>query len=216
MIAGYLPLIGLPKKKVDFNPTQSIIQPLSTHHDELWLNLSAEITRRKSTSSDTVEEMIAQPSVPFEEPDSSPERPGRMVRIQRHFKKTLTRLRKVFQQPADVTANNDNECPDPLRVEAPVRQRSVVRRDSNVTNAKRLAAKRKRPGVMDESELADPDGLPIHQQFQSNKLSEGEGEADTSEITSELLEIFEHLTVSVSKRRRLDSIEPYVSQIRSC
>jgi hypothetical protein len=47
-------------------------------------------------------------------------------------------------------------------------------------------------------------------------LSEGVGEADTSEITSELLEIFEHLTVSVSKRRRLDSIEPYVSQIRSC
>jgi hypothetical protein len=84
-----------------------------------------------------------------------------------------------------------------------------------VTNAKRLAAKRKRPGVMDESELADPDGLLIHHQFQSNKLS-GECEADTSEITSELLEIFEHLTVSVSKRRRLDSIEPYVSQIRSC
>ncbi|EFX89043.1 hypothetical protein DAPPUDRAFT_304692 [Daphnia pulex] len=213
---SYLPLIGLPKKKVDFNPTQSIIQPLSTTHDELWLNLSAEITRRKSTSSDTVEEMIAQPSVPLEEPASSVERPGRMVRIQHHFKKALTRLRKVFQQPADVTANNDdNECPDPLRVGAPARQRSVVRRDSNVTNAKRLAAKRKRPGVMDESELADPDGLPIHQQFQSNKLS-GECEADTSEITSELLEIFEHLTVSVSKRRRLDSTEPYVSQIRSC
>lgn len=208
MIAGYLPLIGLPKKKVDFNPTQSIIQPLSTQ-DELWLNLSAEITRRKSTSSDTVEEMIAQPTV---SEGASSERPGRMVRIQRHFKKALTRLRKVFQQPEpDVTTNNDNECPDPLRVA--VRQRSVVRRDSNVTNAKRLAAKRKRPGVMND-EVADPDGL-IHQ-FQSNELG-AECERDTtSEITSELLEIFEHLTVSVSKRRRLDSMVPYVSQIRSC
>jgi hypothetical protein len=81
-----------------------------------------------------------------------------------------------------------------------------------VTNAKRLAAKRKRPGVMDE-ELADSDGL-IHQ-FQLHNLS-AECEPDNSEITSELQEIFEHLTVSVSKRPRLDSMEPYISRIRSC
>lgn len=203
-----MPLIGLPKKKVDFNPTQSVIQPLSIH-DELWLNLSAEITRRKSTSSDTVEEIIVQPTVSAEAATSS-ERPGRMVRIQRHFKKALTRLRKVFHQPSEDVTTNNNECPNPLRVA--VRQRSVVRRDSNVTNAKRLAAKRKRPGVMDE-ELADSDGL--NHQFQLHNLS-AECEPDNSEITSELQEIFEHLTVSVSKRPRLDSMEPYISRIRSC
>ena len=206
MIIGCLPLIGLPKKKVDFNPTQSIIQPLSID-DELWCNLTAEITRRKSTSSDTyVGEMIA-PSLP---PMATPERrPGRIIRLQRHFKKAMTRIRKVFHQsppsnPADSSKNV--ESPSPATV-----PKIVVRRDSNVSSAKRLAAKRKRTsGVsVTDNELSETDW--IHK-FQSRNLAEPE----SNQITSELLEIFEHLTVSVSKRPRLDSIEPFSCRIRTC
>ncbi|KAI9563984.1 hypothetical protein GHT06_007723 [Daphnia sinensis] len=194
-----LPLIELPKKKVDFSSAEAIIRPLSIH-DEPWSNLSAELSRRQSTSSDVidVQDVIVGPPAPVE-------RRGRMVQIQRHFKKAFTRLRKVFTQPSEATIN---KCE---AVIVPVRQRSLVRRDSSVTHAKRLAAKRKRPNVTD-TELADTQW--IHQ-FQLQKLST-ECEPESNEITSELQEIFDQLTVSANKRPRLDSTEPYVCRIRSC
>lgn len=204
MIPGYLPLVELPKKKVEFSSAEAVIRPLSIH-DEPWFNLSAEITRRQSTSSD----IIVVKDVIVELPMPAPtERSGRMVRIQRHFKKALTRLRKVFVQSSDTTVDHYEE---PAPVSLPVGQRSLARRDSSVTHAKRLAAKRKRPSVMDTA-LADTEC--IHQ-FQLQKLGT-EYEPESNEITSELQEIFDQLTVSANKRPRLDSVEPYVCRIRSC
>lgn len=202
-----LPLIELPKKKVDFSSAEAIIRPLSIH-DEPWSNLSAELTRRQSTSSDFIvvrQDVVMQPPMPV-----AVERRGRMVQIQRHFKKAFTRLRKVFTQPSDATTIDKSEAPAAAILPG-VRQRSLVRRDSSVTHAKRLAAKRKRPNVT-QTELADTEWI---RQFQLQKLS-AEGEPDSNEITSELQEIFDQLTVSANKKPRLDSTEPYVCRIRSC
>lgn len=83
--------------------------------------------------------------------------------------------------------------------------RLLVRRDSNATNARRLAAKRKRVSIVEYEPLDDINGWPNRLQ-----LYDLEGDCDvdgTSQITSELMEIFEHLTVSVSKRPRLDTSE---------
>lgn len=195
MIAGYLPLIVLPKKRVDFNPKKSIIQPLPLQ-DELWCNLNAEITRRKSTSSIGAADIVLDsPTMTTIAPSVVPEQSGRMIRLHRRFKKALTRLRKVFHHQSEVDKNK-TECASP----EPVR-RTLVRRDSNVSNAKRLAAKRKRPSFP-TIESMETDGWM--RKFQSRNVSLTR-EPETSEITSELQEIFEHLTVSVSKRPRLDS-----------
>ncbi|XP_057371170.1 uncharacterized protein LOC130692112 [Daphnia carinata] len=197
-----LPLIELPKKKVDFSSAEAIIRPLSIH-GEPWSNLSAELSRRQSTPPDVtvVGDVIVEPPAPVE-------RRGRIVQIQRHFKKAFTRLRKVFTQPSGTTINKSEAS---AAVILPVRQRSLVRTDSSVTHAKRLAAKRKRPNVTN-TELADTEWI---RQFQLQKLST-ECEPESNEITSELQEIFDQLTVSVNKRPRLDSTEPYVCRIRSC
>ncbi len=149
--------------------------------------------------------MIAPPSMP------APERAGRMVRLQRHFKKAMTRLRKVFHQsPDQIDSSNSVHSPSPAG--APSVSRILVRRDSNVSSAKRLAAKRKRTSVTD-NELSETEWI---RQFQSPKFSADCDEPESSQITSELLEIFEHLTVSVRKRPRLDSIEPFSCRIRTC
>lgn len=190
-----MPLIGLPKKKVDFNPTQCIIQPIPIEN-ETWRNLSAEIVRRKSTSSNgTVEDIVIPPPAP-----ADTEQPGRIVRLHRRFKKALTRLRKVFHHSPDVETSN-SEC-RPSLVYLP---RTLVRRDSNVSSAKRLAAKRKRSSLTDHDFL-DREWL---EQCRSENKPSIDLEEESSQITSELQEIFEHLTVSVSKRPRLDHAESY-------
>lgn len=175
--------------------------------EELWCNLTAEITRRKSTSSaeTVVDNIIVHPDPDPPAPAVTEQQPGRIVRLQRRFKKALTRLRRVFHHHPDVETN-EVECASPV----PVRQSLVARRDSNVSSAKRLAAKRKRPSVT-ANDFLERQWI---RQFHSHNTNRPQCDPETSEITSELQEIFEHLTVSVSKRPRLDPEEACL--IRTC
>lgn len=197
--AGYLPLIGLPKKRVDFDPRKSIIQPLAVHDvDASWRNLNAEITRRKSSSS-CLREKVNDDVRSNSPSNAAATQPGTMARIQRRFKKALVRLRQVFMSDAGGGGDEANDHKDSTRRPS----RTLVRRDSNVNSAKRLAAKRRRMNLSELEALVEAEC--------NNRLDEvnENGERDAGQITSELVEIFEKLSVSVRKRPRLTTMKSF-------
>lgn len=190
--AGYLPLIGLPKKRVDFNPRKSIIQPLAVHDiDDSWRNLEAEITRRKGGSC-TKERAD---DVRSNSPNTTS---GTMARIQRRFKKALVRLRQVFMADAGGRTEETKETKNEQDNTRPP-SRMLVRRDSNASSAKRLAAKRRRMNLNEMEALVEAECNK-----RPDRLDDDNAEnPEAGQITNELAEIFEHLSITIRKRPRL-------------
>ena len=180
---------------MEFNPTKSVIRPLSIHV-ETWINLKREIVRRRSLSDCASTAVVIVPPPPqMIQASSNAERPNnRMARFKRRVKKILTRLRNVFAR---------HHSHQPHREENVV---VALRRDSRPNNLSRLAAKRKRLSLIDHEALEEPyknDQLIVQPDDTVTLLED----QIHQQITSELLDIFQTLTLNTNNmktHRQLD------------
>ena len=180
---------------MEFNPTKSVIRPLSIH-EETWINLKREIVRRRSLSDCASTAVVIVPPPPkMIQASSNADIPNnRVARFKRRVKKILTRLRKVFVR----RQRRDEE-------DVVITPAGSLRRDSRPNNLTRLAAKRKRLSLIDHEALET--------QYTNNRLVVHQDDTVTlledqihQQITTELLEIFQTLTLNTNlntKRPRL-------------